>query len=91
MYGILQRSGTGSTKGTSPPVQYTTVFAVHPLYLEPIPGDDLLRLLHHGGSEVLWHLAVVEGQLHVLVLDPRSIMACLCILVYSNQCVMLFI
>ena len=45
------------------------------LYLESVPGDDLLRLLHHGGSEVLWHLAVVEGQLHVLVLDPGSVMA----------------
>ena len=45
------------------------------LYLEPVPGDDLLRLIHHGGSEFLGDLAVVEGQLHVLVLDPRSIMA----------------
>ena len=72
-----------------PHLRSQTIFVT--LYLEPVAGDDFLRLFHHGRPEVLGHLAVVEGQLHVLVLDPRSIMACLCILVYSNQCVMLFI
>ena len=55
------------------------------LYLEPVPADDLLRLFHHVGSEVLGHLAVVEGQLHVLVLDPGSVMAGLSVNIFVHS------